>query len=559
MNKRDEIKIEVLSSIDEEIIDKQTDKRYRLIRRNRMSRKKVVGFSGAAACLLVACSLFLVILLPILTKQVPVYKGMTVSNTMPKTQELRSEETVPSQIWLRAERNLTGSAAQRLVFSPRILLSQETVSEAEPETEAQDLMGENRALYYAKKNEDIYITIHLQTPEAYEILSFTLNGTKYQSYMFEEGSDSEQLILKVNVGEAQGLTQYTIDAIKYVDGTEIKDVRMEGDRTVTVAVYPEDQPTPEITKLKVGYETVSLDVTLQDSFSLIKDSKGRAVARLYSGDTVIDEQELSLEEKTSIALEGMTPGLSYTLRIMAEYDSMDGKGFGVHWLYEKEIATENYASFSEAIAEKGSISFRLDGEDKIAVETIELLNGKGEVERTVEPSSRTVEGLPIGEYSLKITYRYGNGYSKTGYVQSDSIKLNSMCLLTEIVKDAKISREYTGYLQVYDPVTQEYRSHWGIDVTTANEDKSVYAAFSGTVTEASAVRVKVTSFDESVTVIYDGLSAHNVKLGDVVSFGQKLGTLGRGRPEESYYGEHLHLELLVNQEPQDPAEYFKLK
>ena len=41
MNKKDEIKIEVLSSIKDEIIDKQTEKRFSLLQKNRYSRKKL--------------------------------------------------------------------------------------------------------------------------------------------------------------------------------------------------------------------------------------------------------------------------------------------------------------------------------------------------------------------------------------------------------------------------------------------------------------------------------------------------------------------------------------
>ena len=57
--------------------------------------------------------------------------------------------------------------------------------------------------------------------------------------MFEAGSDLETLILKYNVGEKEGIRQYTIDAIKYVDGEYIKDVRMEGERTGVTSIRSE--------------------------------------------------------------------------------------------------------------------------------------------------------------------------------------------------------------------------------------------------------------------------------------------------------------------------------
>ena len=516
MNKRDEIKIEVLSSIDEEIIDKQTDKRYRLMLKNRMSRKKLMSVSSAAACLLLACSILFAVWLPVLFGQVPVYEGMTVSNENPVAQMNAEASASPNAMW-RYEPSPMGVAKRSVGFSPYVLLNRETGTDTESETKAPDLMGENHALYYAKKNEDIYITVHLKNPEAYEILSFTLNGTKYQSYMFEEGSDSDQLVLKINVGEAQGLTQYTIDAIKYVDGTEIKDVRMEGDRTVTVAVYPEDQPTPEITKLKVGYETVSLDVTLKDSFSLIKDSKGRAVARLYSGDTVIDEQELSLEEKTSIALEGMTPGLSYTLRIMAEYDSMDGTGFGMHQLYEyeEEIISKSHVTFPTLLAENGRVIFSLKKAEGVTVKKVELIDSDNRLVQSGEGDLRTFERLSLGKYHVKVTYTYGEDGAKTGYVISKSVSLRKMCLLTEIVKGAEIV--YTG-------------SGREGGITTKDADKSVYAPYSGTIYAVyddinKHWLVEVDSHDGRINTLFRYLTDVQVKHGEKVVGGQLLGTL----------------------------------
>lgn len=77
-------------------------------------------------------------------------------------------------------------------------------------------------IYYATPNQDIYISIHIDNPDSYEILSFTLNGKKYTGYMFEEGSDMETIILKYNVGNTSGIVSYTIDAIKYVDGTPLR-------------------------------------------------------------------------------------------------------------------------------------------------------------------------------------------------------------------------------------------------------------------------------------------------------------------------------------------------
>ena len=90
--------------------------------------------------------------------------------------------------------------------------------------------------HYADLSEDIYIHIHIKNPDKFEILSFTFNGEKYSNYMFEYGSNMETIIVKYNVGRESGIHDYTIDAIKYVDGTDIKDVIIRGDQTISVHV-----------------------------------------------------------------------------------------------------------------------------------------------------------------------------------------------------------------------------------------------------------------------------------------------------------------------------------
>ena len=99
-----------------------------------------------------------------------------------------------------------------------------------------DIITTEKVEYYADKGETFNVVVHIYNPSSYEILSFTLNGYKYQAYEFKEGSNSTRLIIEVNAGLVSGLKEYTIDAIKYIDGTEIKDVQMDGEKTVKAGV-----------------------------------------------------------------------------------------------------------------------------------------------------------------------------------------------------------------------------------------------------------------------------------------------------------------------------------
>ena len=144
-------------------------------------------------------------------RQVPIYEGMTVSSTIENVEQMN--------------RGIYTRVGALVKAMPVLNLSRNF---KDVEVEASD--------YYADLSEDIFITIHISNPDNFEILSFTLNGEKYSSYMFERGSDMENIIIKCNVGRKSGEHEYTIDAIKYVDKSAIKDVVIRGNQTIKVIV-----------------------------------------------------------------------------------------------------------------------------------------------------------------------------------------------------------------------------------------------------------------------------------------------------------------------------------
>ncbi len=215
-----ERKLDALAHIDDEIIEKQTQRRIALlngIRRKRNRKRLFVAVGSMAASLALIASTVL-LLVTLLGKAVPIYTGMSVSGTLPADQVILAQDERATPHTLSATPLFT-TGGQALATP----ISGETT---------------DTASHYAEQGQDIYITVHIKNPDSFEILSFTLNGKKYTNYMFEQGSDLENLIVKVNVGNTTGTVDYTIDAIKYVDGEAIKDVRMEGERTVQITVCP---------------------------------------------------------------------------------------------------------------------------------------------------------------------------------------------------------------------------------------------------------------------------------------------------------------------------------
>lgn len=270
MNKRQKLILNSISEIDDATVERNLDKRQLLWKRRkkRPPMKWVIPLVAACLCLAVlipAVNYFL--------SDRPIYEGMTVSGSAEPQGSTKSLSTVLSRaLSFKGHSSALSVRPTALAYTDGLLESALTptdgtdASESASETDPPLEVGESDGgkIYYAMKNEDVYIHIHLSNPGNYEILSFTLNGKKYASHMFEPGSNLEELILKYNVGDADGLCDYTIDAIKYVDGEAIKDVQMKGDRVVQVCVNDDSAPLQFNAEL-VGFE-LKISPEFDDSF-----------------------------------------------------------------------------------------------------------------------------------------------------------------------------------------------------------------------------------------------------------------------------------------------------
>ena len=274
MRKNEEFTVDMISQIDDDIVTENLMKRFTLWS-NRAQKKPnrwIPIVAIAAVFALIISSVFLFMPDNSSTdKQVPIYQGMTVSNEAPVVEmATHSSFSMP----------LFGAIGMRFGTSGMPNTNKET-----PETSAPEISG---GPYYAQPNEDIYIHVHISNPDEFEILSFTLNGVKYSAYMFETGSNLETLILKYNVGDKEGVQQYTIDAIKYVDGEDIKDVRMEGNRTIEVLVGNDAEALAFETKFE-GWELV-IEPKWTDSFT---GEKTILTLGIYDGETLLRELDSS--------------------------------------------------------------------------------------------------------------------------------------------------------------------------------------------------------------------------------------------------------------------------
>lgn len=338
------------------------------------------------------------------TKQVPVYKGMTISDSFAGTSAtVASDDNGNHYGHFKGDHNdRNDEVDQNKPFEDPNAPSIENKANS-----TLDVVGAAESIYYADKNQDIFITIRLSNPDSYEILSFTLNGKKYSNYMFENGSDMENLVLKVNVGDVGGIVEYTIDAIKYVDGTDIKDVRMDGDRTVKAGVRASDQTYVNVTNEQKTMTSISFDAQVVDLYSLIEKSGGYAKAVLYDGVNMLTK-DINVGEKTNIVFDNLTPNTVYQYGVVALYDNLSGNGAKLNTLYKKAVYTDTIVLFKDVQVGKECIEWGFvwnESFDSKQMSAISLWQNGAKVQ-DVDTGATRIDGLKSNnEYTLEATYK----------------------------------------------------------------------------------------------------------------------------------------------------------
>ena len=425
MDKKSNIKLTAISNIDGKLIDESTQKRISLLaKRRKKPQKKLAVIIALAATLAILMTAMLAILIPMFSeKQIPIYTGMTVSEEAPITDVaknpdeyvavMKNGDNISVMPVSRELLALYGSRHGELDHANPFPNGKNDI--VDKVSGGLSVAGIGEEIYYAKAGEDIYITVHLSNPDDFEILSFTLNGKKYASYMFEDGSDLENLILKYNVGDATGVVEYTLDEVKYVDGVEIKDVLMRGDKTVKVGVYTEDQPKVRVNNMNVGLTSVTFDVTLTDTVGLIAMSGGKVQAVIYDGETVIDTKDINVVGTTAVSFGGLDINTLYQVSVIAKYDALDGKGITSYALYQEAFYTEIAMEIDHTETTQTGVSFSYlwnNGVENKLVESVALYRGDEKV-KDIDVSVTSVDGLSSNtQYTLLVTYLF-NGKTET--------------------------------------------------------------------------------------------------------------------------------------------------
>ena len=358
-------------------------------------------------------------------KQVPVYQGMTITKSNSSTLSLTSTSYRSGGIMLLSanHENNGDNGNHNGHYKGDHADRNDTIDEENPypdnnaneniEEEIKSslsVVGSPDTIYYAEPNQDIYINIHIDNPDSFEIMSFTLNGKKYSSYMFEEGSDMETIVLKYNVGNAAGIVEYTIDAIKYIDGTEIKDVIIDGNKTVMAGVKTQNQVSANISNLNIGTNSLVFDANIKDNNALIEFSKGALKAVLYDGFSIVAEKDLVIGDN-SVNFDGLKTNTLYQYAVIGYYDDLSGNGFGMNVLYKDAFYTDSVVLFDNITIGHENISFSFlwhEDHQNQSISALKLYKGNSFIKNVTADATSINELLSNTAYKLVAEYPNGN-------------------------------------------------------------------------------------------------------------------------------------------------------
>lgn len=529
MMNNEDFKISVVSSISDDYIDEATAERITAKKRVAKRKRTLTALASVAAAIIILIGAALPMLM-LGGKQVPVYTGMTVSSEHPLS---------PAEVHLSINPLAAGAFS---TGSPVVL--GKPLKDA-----AKDYFNvtAGKAPYYAKPGDEIYITVTFDNPDDFVILSFTLNGKSYSSYMFEEGSDMENIVLKVEVGDQTGLISYTIDAIKYVDGDKIKDVRIGGDRTVNIGVYNENQPTASITDLSFDFTKVSFNADVTDNASLINAVDGRVYAIIYDGDRVVAQREIAADEGQSISFDGLSPMTEYTAAIVAVFDAYDGRETAPHVLCEESFTTRISAFAKNITVNDDDVSFELFyANDGVSVTKIELVDALGAVIAESDTPIDEFKDVPGGRLFIRVSY----SYVSEGVTHSDESVTSFVCAKGMLPIIGEISAHYdSGTVFLPPPMSVYFEGHFGVDIVPTTDNTEVYSITDGVITNLikssqtanGCGRVEILD-ENGVYHFYKFLNTADLAVGDKVEAGDVLGTLSDPRENDMTAEIHLHYE-----------------
>ena len=261
--------------------------------------------------------------------------------------------------------------------------------------------------FYAVKGQSVYVALNFYNPNQFEILSFVLNGVKYQSYQFSEDSTSSNIYIKMTIPNDSGYVEYTVDEIKYIDGTSIKNVIMEGEKTVKGAVSYQVVPYVTI-KSNKNHTKITIDASVYDTNGLIAKSNGKVKIFIFNKNKKIKSIDLVVGDN-NVVFDNLDASETYNVVVSASYDALDGNDDFVNELYSGFITTNDAYFLDRESVTSSQISFDvLSNALDFSLTRVDLFKDGTLIKSTDDSSVLFGELLSNTEYDININYKIGN-------------------------------------------------------------------------------------------------------------------------------------------------------
>ncbi len=343
---------------------------------------------------------------------VPVYKGMTISSIGTDTLLTQTKYSSCSSVMLLSSNKENGNTNPANNNGSHGNSEHHYGHDKELEEDIEDIVSidviiDDEVKYHVEQNSTFIIEVHISNPKQYEIQSFTLNGKKYANYMFKEGSTMELLLLEVQAPSNPGYVDYTIDAIKYIDGTEIKDVDMSsGDKSIKAGVTYPTAPSASITEETVTTTNISLSINVTDPYAVIGDNE--LSIYLSDGENVVASKKLTVGDNT-VNFNNLIMSKTYEYGVVTAFDLIDGKDTHKEWLLTKEVTTLGAYSITNIATTKDSISFDAVRTGEVGkIDSVSIYDATTDtLVKLAEADVRAFTGLLAGHtYDIYVDFSY---------------------------------------------------------------------------------------------------------------------------------------------------------
>jgi hypothetical protein len=371
------------------------------------------------------------------TSQTPEYKGMSITRNTANALYSQWDEEAKAKA-LKGENPTTSAEPGNQDITTIIPLTTDATQTCE---------------YFVEKNETFTVEVHLSNPKEFEIQSFTLNGKKYSNYMFKSGSTLELLLLDVTAPDQPGFIDYTIDAIKYIDGTEIKDVRMSGEKTIQAGVKYSKTPSVSVSSLTVTTTSISATISVIDSENVI----GTNPLNFYisNGSERLFEKALTVGQQT-ISFSNLALNSKFQYGIAAFFDLADGNGLRGYWLTTQSFHTLNVFGISNLTATKTSVAFDIqENEAGATIQSISCIDATTQsvVATGSDTTTRSFSNLLSNHaYQIKVTFAHSvSGTATQGAEIADFTTIAKKAPVVTISNEKVTETSISGTLSVDDP------------------------------------------------------------------------------------------------------------